>query len=69
MSTDKKKFLKLMKVNQWSPRVFIDGKPNTISIQDIFTKDDKEFVTFFDQNNEQKTLCSDLIEVPTFTMD
>jgi hypothetical protein len=39
------------------------------STQDVFTKDGEEFTTFVDQNNEKRTLRSDLIEVPTFTMD
>ena len=69
MPTDKHNYFQLIKANQWASRVFIDGNPITITIQDVFTKDGEEFTTFVDQNNEKRTLRSDLIEVPTFTMD
>ena len=71
MPTDKDKhnYFQIIKVNQWASRVFIGGNPITITIQDVFTKDGEEFTTFVDQNNEKRTLRSDLIEVPTFTMD
>jgi len=49
--------------------VFIDDKPITITVQDIFVKNNDEFVEFIDQNNEHRILRSELIEVPTFTMD
>ena len=69
MPTDKHNYFQLIKANQWASRVFIDGNPITITIQDVLTKDGEEFITFVDQNNEKRTLRSDLIEVPTFTMD
>jgi hypothetical protein len=69
MPTDKHNYFQLIKANQWASRVFIGGNPITITIQDVFTKDGEEFTTFVDQNNEKRTLRSDLIEVPTFTMD
>ncbi|HIE72801.1 MAG TPA: hypothetical protein EYQ06_00750 [Flavobacteriales bacterium] len=71
MTTEKHNYLQLIKVNQWASRVFIYGKPITITItiQDIFIENGDEFITFVDQNNEHRTLKSDLIEVPTFTMD
>jgi len=69
MPTEKHNYLQLIKVNQWASRVFIDGNPITITVQDIFVENGEEFTTFVDQNNEKRTLRSDLIEVPTFTMD
>jgi hypothetical protein len=69
MPTEKHNYLQLIKVNQWASRVFIDGNPITITVQDIFVENGEEFTTFVDQNNEHRTLRSDLIEVPTFTMD
>jgi hypothetical protein len=69
MTTEKHNYLQLIKVNQWASRVFIGGKPITITIQDIFIEDGDEFVTFVDQNDQHRTLKLDLIEVPTFTMD
>jgi hypothetical protein len=69
MPTDKHNYLQLIRINQWASRVFIDGKPITITIQDIFIENGEEFVAFVDQNDEHRTLKSDLIEVPTFTMD
>jgi len=69
MSTDKHNYLQLIKANQWPSRVFIDGNPITITVQDIFVENGEEFTTFIDQNNEKRTLKSDLIEVPTFTME
>jgi len=50
-------------------RVLIDDSPITIIIQDIFTKDGEEFATFVDQDNNQRTLQSNLIEVSSYTMD
>jgi|JYMV01.1.fsa_nt_gi hypothetical protein len=50
-------------------RVLIDGNPITVIIQDIFTKDGDEFATFVDQDNNQRTLQSNLIEVSSYTMD
>jgi hypothetical protein len=69
MTTEKHNYLQLIKANQWASRVFIDGNPITITVQDIFVENGEEFTTFVDQNNEHRTLKSDLIEVPTFTMD
>ena len=69
MPTEKHNYLQLIKVNPWESRVFIDGNPITITVQDIFVENGEEFTTFVDQNNEHRTLRSDLIEVPTFTMD
>ena len=69
MTTEKHNYLQLIKVNQWASRVFIDGNPITITVQDIFVENGEEFTTFVDQNNEHRTLRSDLIEAPTFTMD
>ncbi len=69
MTTEKHNYLQLIKANQWASRVFIDGNPITITVQDIFVENGEEFTTFVDQNNEHRTLRSDLIEVPTFTMD
>jgi hypothetical protein len=69
MSTEKHNYFQLIKANQWPSRVFIDGNPITITVQDIFVENGEEFTTFIDQNNEKRTLRSDLIEVPTFTMD
>ena len=69
MPTDKHNYLQLIKANQWPSRVFIDGNPITITVQDIFVENGEEFTTFIDQNNEKRTLKSDLIEVPTFTME
>jgi|GEM_PF-494386 hypothetical protein len=64
MPTDKYNYLQLMKINQWKARIFIDGNPITITIQDIFVENGEEFVAFVDQNDEQRTLKSDLIEAP-----
>ena len=69
MTTEKHNYLQLIKANQWASRVFIDGNPITITVQDIFVENGEEFTTFVDQNNEHRTLRSDLIEVPTFTME
>jgi hypothetical protein len=69
MPTEKHNYLQLIKENQWASRVFIDGNPITITVQDIFVENGEEFTTFIDQNNEKRTLRSYLIEVPTFTMD
>jgi hypothetical protein len=69
MTTEKHNYLQLIKANQWASRVFIDSNPITITVQDIFVENGEEFTTFVDQNNEKRTLKSDLIEVPTFTMD
>ena len=69
MTTEKHNYLQLIKTNQWASRVFIDGNPITITIQDIFVENGEEFVAFVDQNDEHRTLKLDLIEVPTFTMD
>jgi hypothetical protein len=69
MSTEKYNYLQLIKSNQWASRVFINGNPITITIKEIFNKDGEEFVKFVDQNNEQRTILSNLIEIPTFTME
>jgi hypothetical protein len=69
MPTEKHNYFQLIKANQWASRVFIDGEPITITIQDIFIENGDEFVAFVDQNNVHRTLKSDLIEVPTFTME
>jgi hypothetical protein len=69
MPTEKHNYLQLIKANQWASRVFIDGNPITITVQDIFVKNGDEFTEFIDQNNEHRILRSELIEVPTFTMD
>ncbi len=69
MSIEKHNYLQLIRANQWASRVFIDGEPITITIQDIFVKNDDEFVEFIDQDNKHRILRSELIEVPTFTMD
>jgi hypothetical protein len=69
MPTEKHNYLQLIKTSQWASRVFIDGNPITITIQDIFVENGEEFVAFVDQNDEHRTLKLDLIEVPTFTMD
>jgi len=69
MTTEKHNYLQLIKANQWASRVFIDGNPITITVQDIFVENGEEFTTFVDQNNVHRTLKSDLIEVPTFTME
>jgi hypothetical protein len=69
MPTEKHNYLQLMKINQWKARVFIGGNPITIAIQDVFVKNGDEFTEFIDQNNEHRILRSELIEVPTFTMD
>ena len=69
MPTEKHNYLQLIKANQWASRVFIDGNPITITVQDIFVENGEEFTSFIDQNNEKRVLRSDLIVVPTFTMD
>ncbi len=69
MTTEKHNYLQLIKANQWAARVFIDGNPITITVKDIFVKNGDEFTEFIDQNNEHRILRSDLIVVPTFTMD
>ena len=69
MPTEKHNYLQLIKANQWASRVFIDGNRITITVQDIFVKNGDEFTEFIDQNNEHRILRSELIEVPTFTMD
>lgn len=69
MTTEKHNYLQLIKANQWVARVFIDGNPITITVKDIFVKNGDEFTEFTDQNNEHRILRSDLIVVPTFTMD
>ena len=69
MTTEKHNYLQLIKANQWASRVFIDGNPITITVQDIFVENGEEFTSFIDQNNEKRVLRSDLIVVPTFTMD
>ena len=69
MPTEKHNYLQLIKVNQWASRVFINGDPITITVKDIFVKNSDEFTEFIDQNNEHRILRSELIEVPTFTMD
>lgn len=68
MSTEKHNYLQLIRANQWLSRVLINGNPITITIQDIFVEGGEEFTTFIDQNDELRTLKSDLIEVPTFTI-
>lgn len=57
-----------MRINQWASRIFVVGKPITITMQDIFVKNDDDFIEFIDQNNEHRILRSGLIEVPTFIM-
>ncbi len=69
MTTEKHNYLQLIKANQWASRVFINGDPITITVKDIFVKNSDEFIEFIDQNNEHRILRSELIEVPTFTMD
>ena len=69
MTTEKHNYLQLIKANQWASRVFINGDPITITVKDIFVKNRDEFTEFIDQNNEHRILRSELIEVPTFTMD
>ena len=69
MTTEKHNYLQLIKANQWASRVFIDGNPITITVKDIFVENGEEFTSFIDQNNEHRILRSDLIVVPTFTMD
>lgn len=72
MTTEKHNYLQLIKAKQWPSRVFIDGNPITITVKDIFIKNGDEFTEFtefIDQNNEHRILRSDLIEVPTFTMN
>ena len=69
MTTDKHSYLQLIKANQWASRVFINGDPITITIKNIFVDNGEEYVVFVDQNKEWRVLKSDLIEVPTFTMD
>jgi hypothetical protein len=69
MTTEKHNYLQLIKANQWASRVFIDGNPITITVKDIFVENGEEFTSFIDQNNEKRVLRSDLIVVPTFTMD
>ena len=69
MTTEKHNYLQLIKANQWASRVFINGDPITITVKDIFVKNGDEFTEFIDQNNEHRILRSELIEVPTFTMD
>ncbi|MDB3892947.1 hypothetical protein N9345_02015 [Candidatus Thioglobus sp.] len=69
MPTEKHNYLQLIKANQWPSRVFIDDNPVTITVKDIFVKNDDEFTEFIDQNNENRILRSELIEIPTFTMD
>ena len=66
MPTDKHNYLQLIKANQWKSRVFTNGDPITITAKDVFVKNGDEFT---DQNNEHRILRSELIEVPTFTMD
>ena len=69
MFTEKHNFLQLMKANQFKTRVFINGNPVAIAIQDLFVENDEEFTAFIDQDGNKKTIKSALIEVPTFTMD
>ncbi len=69
MSTEKNNYLQLMKANQWTSRVFINGDPITITIKNIVVDNSEEYVVFVDQNKEWRVLKADLIEVPTFTMD
>ena len=69
MTTEKHNYLQLIKANQWASRVFINGDPITITVKDIFVKNSDEFTEFIDQNNEHRILRSELIEVPTFTMN
>ncbi|MBL7003942.1 MAG: hypothetical protein ISR69_07950 [Gammaproteobacteria bacterium] len=64
MTTEKHNFLQLIKAKQWTSRVFINGNPITITV-----KNGDEFTEFIDQNNEHRILRSELIDVPTFTMD
>ncbi|MDB3972036.1 hypothetical protein N9400_01215 [Candidatus Thioglobus sp.] len=61
--------MQLIKAKQWPSRVFIDGNPITIRVKDIFVKNGDEFTEFIDQNNEHRILRSELIELPTFTMN
>jgi len=69
MPTEKHNYLQLVKANRRPSRIFIDNNPVTITVKDIFVKNDDEFTEFFDQNNEHRILRSELIEIPTFTMD
>ena len=69
MPTEKHNYLQLIKMNQWNTRVFINGDPITITVKDVFVKNGDEFTEFIAQNNEHRILRSELIEVPTFTMD
>jgi hypothetical protein len=69
MPTEKHNYLQLIKMNQWNTRVFINGDPITITVKDVFVKNGDEFTEFTDQNDEHRILRSDLIEIPTFTMD
>jgi len=69
MPTEKFNYLQLIKSNQWASRVFINGNPIAVTVQEIFNKDGEGFVKFVDQNNEQITILSNLIEIPTFTME
>ena len=69
MSTEKYNYLQLIQSNQWVSRVFINGNPITITIKKIFNKDGGGFIKFVDQNNEQRAILSNLIEIPTFTME
>ena len=69
MLTEKYNYLQLIKAKQWASRVFINGDPITIIVKDVFVKNGDEFTEFIDQNNEHRILRSELIEVPTFTMD
>jgi hypothetical protein len=69
VTTDKRNYFDLIRSRQWASRVFIDGSPITITIQDVFIKNGDEFVEFIDQNNKHRILRSGLIEIPTFTMD
>ena len=69
MPTEKHNYLQLIKVNQWASRVFINGDPITITVKDVFVENGEELTSFIDQNNEHRILRSDLIVVPTFTMD
>jgi len=66
MPNDKHNYFQLLKAHSWASKMFIDGNPITITIQDVFTKDGEEFITFVDLDNNQRTLKSDLIEVPKF---
>ena len=38
MPTEKHNYFQLIKANQWASRVFIDGEPITITIQDILLR-------------------------------